>query len=254
MTDNQTPRDDSITRVQHTEAVDDSTAPASGTPSNSADAASAEPQASRRSRLTLPIVVVSVLALMLSAFGGYLVGLGQHAAPADDSTDVGFVRDMYEHHAQAVEMSLIFREKTNDPTLRAIAYDIATSQGNQMGQMEGILKVWDRPMTRGCEPMEWMMGHADHQGHSADTMLQENGLMPGMASPEQVQQLRAAKATDAERLFLTLMITHHQAGIEMAKVGADLAETDYVQDLATKMRDGQTSETALLEHELAKLG
>ena len=255
MTDNQTPRDDSITRVQHTEAVDDSTAPASGTPSNSADAASAEPQASRRSRLTLPIVVVSVLALMLSAFGGYLAGLGQHAAPADDSTDVGFVRDMYEHHAQAVEMSLIFREKTNDPTLRAIAYDIATSQGNQMGQMEGILKVWDRPMAREGAPMQWMGdgGHQHGSGASSRPMIQDNGLMDGMASPEQMQQLRDATGTDAARLFLTLMITHHKAGVEMAKAGSELATTDYVKDMATKMYKAQMSETALLESELAKL-
>ena len=233
--------DESLTQPE----LDDSTAEVQADPPH---------DVARRRSLVAPIAVIAVLAMLLAGLGGFLIGRTVSSVPADDSADVGFVRDMYEHHAQAVEMSFIFREKSENPILRAIAYDIATSQGNQMGQMEGILKVWDRPMTRGCEPMEWMMGHADHQGHSADTMLQENGLMPGMASPEQVQQLRAAKATDAERLFLTLMITHHQAGIEMAKVGADLAETDYVQDLATKMRDGQTSETALLEHELAKLG
>lgn len=220
-----------------------------------ADEASAEPQVRRRSRLTLPIVVVSVLALMLSAFGGYLAGLGQHAAPADDSADVGFVRDMYEHHAQAVEMSLIFREKTENRTLRAIAYDIATSQGNQMGQMEGLLKVWDRPMAREGQPMQWMSGggHQHGSGSSSRPMIQDNGLMDGMASPEQMQQLRDATGTEAEKLFLTLMITHHKAGIEMAKAGSDLATTDIVEDMATKMYNAQMSETALLESELAKL-
>lgn len=255
MTDNQTPHDETITRVEHTEAVNDSTEPAHGTPLTPADAASAAPQSPRRSRLTLPIVVVSVLALMLSGLGGYLAGLGQHAAPADDSTDVGFVRDMNEHHAQAVEMALIFREKTNDPTLRAIAYDIATSQGNQMGQMEGILKVWDRPMARDGQPMQWMGdgGYQHGSGSSSRPMIQDNGLMDGLASPEQMQQLRDATGTDAARLFLTLMITHHKAGVEMAKAGSELAATDYVKDMATKMYKAQMSETALLESELAKL-
>ena len=84
-------------------------------------------------------------------------------------------------------------------------------------------------------------------------MIQANGLMDGMASPEQMQQLREATGTDAARLFLTLMITHHKAGVEMAKAGSELAETDYVKDLATKMHKAQMSETALLESELAKL-
>lgn len=209
---------------------------------------------STRSRTLAPLAVIAGLAVLLAGLAGFLVGRSTNAAPADDSADVGFVRDMYEHHAQAVEMSFIFREKSQNPTLRAIAYDIATSQGNQMGQMEGILKVWELPMARSGTPMEWMMGWGHHAGHSAEDMMQPNGLMPGMASPEQMDQLRKAEGVAADKLFLQLMITHHKAGIDMAKAGSELAETDYVKDLATKMFNGQTSETALLESELKKLG
>ncbi|MGA4670539.1 DUF305 domain-containing protein [Propionibacteriaceae bacterium Y1923] len=213
------------------------------------------PEVEGRRPWLVPLVIVSVLALVLAGFGGYAAGLARNAPPAEDSADVGFLRDMYEHHSQAVEMSLIFREKSENPTLRAIAYDIATSQGNQMGQMEGMLRVWDWRLTRDGEPMQWMMagGHDHGSGASTRPMIQDNGLMDGMASPEQMQQLRDATGTEAERLFLTLMITHHKAGIEMAKAGSELADTDFVKDLATKMYNGQTSETELLESELAKL-
>ncbi|MGA4506850.1 DUF305 domain-containing protein [Propionibacteriaceae bacterium G1746] len=209
-----------------------------------------------RSRLVAPLAVVTVLAALVAGLGGFFVGRNSVAPPAESSADVGFVRDMYEHHGQAVEMSLIFREKTQNTTLRAIAYDIATSQGNQMGQMEGILKVWGYPMTRTGAPMAWMSGE-DAQGghtHSSGGHVQPNGMMAGMASAEQLQQLRGASGVAAEKLFLQLMITHHKAGIEMAKAGSELADTDYVKTLATKMHAGQTAETALLESELAKLG
>lgn len=206
-----------------------------------------------RSRLIAPIAVITVLAMLLAGGLGYLLGNRGQDAPADNSADVGFIRDMYEHHAQAVEMSLIIRDKSNNEVLRAIAYDIITTQANQMGQMQGWMKAWDLPMARSGTPMEWMMGWGHHKGHHAEDMMQPNGLMPGMASPEDMKKLREAKGVEAEKLFLALMITHHKAGIDMAAAGADLAKNPLVADIATRMRDGQTSETALLESELKKL-
>ena len=40
-------------------------------------------------------------------------------------------------------------------------------------------------------------------------------LMPGMLTPEQMAQLEAAKGTEFDRLFLTLMIQHHEGALTM---------------------------------------
>lgn len=209
--------------------------------------------ASTRSGLVIPLVLAVALGLLLAAGAGYLIGQRSQAVPAENSADVGFLRDMDEHHAQAVEMAMTVRDKTDNEVLRAIAYDITTTQANQMGQMEGWMKAWGLPMARSGPPMEWMMGWGHHEGHRAEDMMQPNGLMPGMASPEDMEKLRRATGRDAEILFLELMITHHKAGIDMASAGADLSREPLVKDLASRMRDGQTSETRLLESELAKL-
>jgi uncharacterized protein (DUF305 family) len=44
-----------------------------------------------------------------------------------------------------------------------------------------------------------------------------SGVMPGMATEAQLDQLRAATGVEAERLFLALMIEHHRGGVDMAE-------------------------------------
>jgi uncharacterized protein (DUF305 family) len=103
--------------------------------------------------------------------------------------------------------------------------------------------------------MEWMAaGSGEHAGmdmaagnDGAASMLGPDGLMPGMATEDQLDELRAARGKDAERLYLTLMISHHTAGVEMAEAGAELAETDQVRSLATKIQSGQQAEITLMQ-------
>src|SRR5918992_1350416 len=103
-----------------------------------------------------------------------VAGIG---APSDSSPEAGFARDMMVHHAQAVEMAEIVRDKTESNEIRILASDIALTQQAQIGQMQGWLGVWGLPIT-GTEPaMAWM-------GHPTE------GRMRGMAPPEDVNRLR----------------------------------------------------------------
>jgi hypothetical protein len=63
--------------------------------------------------------------------GGLL--LGGAAEPSDTSAEVGFARDMSVHHGQAVEMAFIIRDRTDDPDIRLLAYDIINTQRAQIG-------------------------------------------------------------------------------------------------------------------------
>src|ERR687889_1848242 len=171
----------------------------------------------RGSVFTIVLLVVAIAvaaaagAVLASLFSGgaptdlpaEVAGIG---APTDSSPEAGFARDMMVHHAQAVEMAEIVRDKTDSEEIRTLAADIALTQQAQIGQMQGWLQVWDLPPT-GTEPaMSWM-------GESHE------GRMPGMASPEEINGLQQAPPEEAEALFLQLMVPHHEAAVPVGQGG-----------------------------------
>jgi uncharacterized protein (DUF305 family) len=167
-----------------------------------------------------------------------VAGIG---APTDSSPEPGFARDMMVHHAQAVEMAEIVRDKTESEEIRTLAADIALTQQAQIGQMQGWLQVWDLPPT-GTEPaMSWM--GEPHEGR-----------MPGMASPEEINDLQQAPPEEAEALFLQLMVPHHEAAVPMAQ--AVLKETDRkeVERLAGSIVASQQAEIELMRGLLQRRG
>ena len=110
------------------------------------------------------------------AAGAALAMLVASVPPGNDSAEAGFARDMIVHHAQAVQMAEIVRDKTNSDDMRLLAADISLTQQGQIGIMQGWLEVWGLPIT-GEEPaMAWM-------GQPMD------GLMPGMATPDEITRL-----------------------------------------------------------------
>ncbi|NEC42248.1 DUF305 domain-containing protein [Streptomyces sp. SID8016] len=168
------------------------------------------------------------------------------SAPAEDSVDAGFARDMAIHHQQAVEMSFIVRDRTDDEDVRRLAYDIINTQANQRGMMLGWLEVWGLPKSAAGPPMEWM-------GHTV-APTGDGALMPGMATDAELAALTAAKGEKAEVLFLRLMTVHHRAGADMARAAADTARTDAIRDLAAGMVRGQRSEMGLMADMLEERG
>lgn len=193
-----------------------------------------------------PLVVAALVSLLVGVLGTLWVVQVRSSAPADFGADAGFARDMQAHHLQAVEMSLLVRDRTSDEEIRAVAYDILTSQQQQAGQMYGWLVQWGLPQTSSSPPMAWVGG-----GHAA-AHASADGVMPGMASAQQVDDLEAADGIEAERLFLTLMIAHHQGGVAMADAAVAQARTDEVVALAVAISASQSLETRFLEDMLAE--
>ena len=81
--------------------------------------------------------------------------------------DAGFAWDMSAHHRQAVIMASYVRDHSTDGVVRTLAYDIETSQFNQVGQMQGWLDAWGLPPENPGTQMSWMSGGARHEldGH-----------------------------------------------------------------------------------------
>ncbi|SBV02719.1 Uncharacterized conserved protein, DUF305 family [Streptomyces sp. Ncost-T6T-1] len=173
-------------------------------------------------------------------------GSSSLSAPAEDSVDAGFAREMAIHHQQAVEMSFIVRDRTDDEDVRRLAYDIINTQANQRGMMLGWLEMWGLPKSAAGPPMKWM-------GHTF-TPTDDGSLMPGMATDAELAALTAAKGEKAEVLFLRLMTVHHRAGADMAQAAAGAARTDVIRNLAEGMVRGQQSEIGLMADMLKDRG
>ena len=84
-------------------------------------------------RVLLLLGLIAVAALFALAFTAGRVAADPET-PGTNSADAGFARDMQVHHSQAVEMSRIVRDQTDDVVIRTIAYDIAMTQQHQIGQ------------------------------------------------------------------------------------------------------------------------
>lgn len=207
-----------------------------------------------RGRLLAAAVAGAVAVLAVGILIGRLL-TPSASVPSTDSAAAGFLRDMQVHHAQAVEMALLVRDRTDDETIRTIAYDMAVTQASQSGSMYGLLEAWNLPQRSPSPPMTWTelptIDGSDAGGHQMDPSAPAG--MPGMATPAQLAELRAATGDAAVRIFLELMIPHHEGGLEMAE--AVIARTDVPQvlDLALGIQRAQRAEIAVMRDLLAKL-
>ncbi|WP_277453463.1 DUF305 domain-containing protein [Janibacter sp. DB-40] len=200
-------------------------------------------------------IIAVVVALALGLVGGLALGsVGGSETPSDDSVAAGFARDMTTHHDQAVQMSWIVRTRTEDELVRSLAYDIARTQENQSGQMAGWLAAWGLSPTGPGEPMEWMQGLEHEHADDPDARLTDDGMMPGMASPEELEKLRSLSDKEAEVLFLQLMIRHHKAGVPMAQAALDHSANEAVENLARSIIASQTTEVETMTQMLRERG
>ncbi|MPY53300.1 DUF305 domain-containing protein [Streptomyces acidicola] len=188
--------------------------------------------------------IASGAAAVLVAAGAitYAVADGDDSAtkvPAADSADAGFARDMAVHHQQAVEMSYIVRDRTDDEDVRRLAYDIAQTQANQRGMMIGWLDMWELPKVSSDAPMTWM-------GMGDMASGKDGSLMPGMATNTELEKLGKLSGKEAEIFYLQLMTDHHKGGIHMAQGCVSKCTVGVEKKLAQGMVNGQESEIQLM--------
>ena len=113
--------------------------------------------------------------------------------------DVEFLQGMIVHHEQAIIMSNMADERTNNKTIIDLAKRIDVSQEDEINFMESWLKQRNEYMNKMQDK---------HHMHMS---------MVGMATPKQLNDLQNSNSTDFDRLFLQLMITHHDGALEMVE-------------------------------------
>jgi uncharacterized protein (DUF305 family) len=126
-------------------------------------------------------------------------------APRYSPADVEFMQGMIGHHAQALDMAALVATRTTNESIHLLAQRIAISQKDEIRLMQSWLK------DRGQEAPDPGAPHGHHHDGMHET------LMPGMLTPEQMAQLAAAKGAEFDRLFLQLMIQHHEGALTMVR-------------------------------------
>ncbi|PZG13906.1 DUF305 domain-containing protein [Micromonospora craterilacus] len=197
----------------------------------------AEPRPTSR---TLRYLTLAVTALLLLGVGWTAATLTTGRTPGETSAEAGFARDMSRHHAQAVEMAMVAYAKGQDPAIRQLGYDIALTQQAQIGHMQRWLQEWNLLPTGSRPAMEWM---PDGVGVDA------SGLMPGMATREEITQLHEAQGAEVDQLVIRLMIKHHLGGIHMVDGVLKVSDRPEVVRMAEAMKAAQQKEI----NELRKL-
>ncbi len=130
--------------------------------------------------------------------------------PGHSPADVRFMQGMIPHHAQAIEMVDLMPGRTTNEQLLRLGGRIEISQRDEIALMSRWLRERGEAV-----PGEQAMGD-EAGGHAAmghDGM--DHALMPGMLTPEQMQQLADANGVEFDALFLELMIGHHEGALIM---------------------------------------
>jgi uncharacterized protein (DUF305 family) len=152
--------------------------------------------------------------------------------------DVLFMQNMIPHHAQAVDMANLVAERTNREEIVDIASRIKASQADEIKFMEDWLKERGEPLMPKAESYG-----SGHEGHDMSHGVHHD--MEGMATPAQMEQLANSEGTDFDKLFLTLMITHHEGALTMVKNLTDQPGSAYdpvLYDFTNDVVNDQTSE------------
>lgn len=150
--------------------------------------------------------------------------------------DIRFSQFMGIHHQQAIALSQLMLD--GQPTgLAGIARRITGAQLRELGEMHGWLKLWGRPLQPDRDDMTWMLlGQQPYDAELLQYLIDCGNApegMPGLATQDQLQQLgQLPGGLERDRLFLRLMLAHHEGGLPMARFAAREAHLAPVRRLA----------------------
>ena len=161
--------------------------------------------------------------------------------PQLSQKDVEFMQGMITHHAQAVEMTNLIADNTQNKEIRLLGARISQSQSDEMRFMKRWLEIRGQPLSA---PMPEGHGHMSaHHKH-----------MPGMLTPKQMDALKRSRGAEFDRLFLAGMIQHHKGALVMVEelfsrpgAGQDAELFNFASDVDS----GQRAEITTMETMLA---
>lgn len=196
---------------------------------------------------TAGVLVTAATALTLAAGCGDNPDQGAHtpghpaasapgsptAAAAHNQADVTFAQGMIPHHQQAVEMSGLAESRAADPQVKALATKIKSAQAPEIQQMTAWLSQWGAPTGSSTAA-----GHEAHGGSDG---------IPGMMTGQDMADLGRASGNEFDRMFLEMMIRHHQGAVQMATTEREQGQDPAAKRLAEQIVADQTTEIGQMQ-------
>ena len=130
--------------------------------------------------------------------------LAQLESPEHGDLDTAFMQGMIHHHAQALRMTALVAERSASDDVQTLARRIDVSQE---GEIE-LMSDWLKQRGEAAPELHRAHGHA-HGGGQV--------LMPGMLTNAELQELERTDGAEFDRLFLELMIRHHEGALTMVE-------------------------------------
>ncbi len=190
------------------------------------------------SRLAAAIGTIAVSLTLAACGGGHTSTPDPSAAPGvsqeRNDADIRFAQAMIPHHQQAVEMAGLATSRAQNSAVKKLAEQIKGAQDPEIQQMLGFLKTWGAPAPG---------DHGGSGGHDG------TGMMTG----DQMKQLQEATGAPFDRMFLQMMIVHHQGAITDAQRQLAEGSNPQAKQLATQIIAAQTAEITRMQQLLPTL-
>lgn len=168
--------------------------------------------------LDLKKASILVLGLVLLAGFVFLQNDSERTESGEfNGNDVMFMNMMIVHHNQAIEMAELSENRTDNEKILGLSNNISEAQTRENKQMT-----------------EWMQELGYNPGN--------HHPMAGMASQEEMEQLRNSNSSEYNQLFAELMIEHHEGGIAMAQNFYNSGENSELREMQGRMIDAQENE------------
>jgi len=158
-------------------------------------------------------------------------------AAAHNQADVSFATDMIPHHGQAIQMASTALSKATSSKVKDLATQIKAAQDPEISTMSGWLKQWGAPV-----PSTSMSG-SGMGGMS----------MNGMMSAQEMSQLDSTTGAAFDKLWVQMMIKHHQGAVAMANTELASGQDPRVKSLAQSISVSQAKEIATMQALLPSL-
>ncbi|MET3808408.1 uncharacterized protein (DUF305 family) [Nakamurella sp. UYEF19] len=167
------------------------------------------------------------------------------------AADVTFAQQMLIHHQGAVAMADLAPTRASSTKVKALAAQIKAEQTPEIQQMTGWLAVWaPHPAMSGMSSSPDAMGGMAGMGSDTGSA---SASMPGMMTDAQMGQLTAATGAQFDKLFLQLMIVHHQGALTMAKTEKADGGNTAALALADSIMSSQSAEITTMQDLLKAL-
>lgn len=163
---------------------------------------------------------------------------GQH-----NQADVTFAQGMIPHHKGAIEMSQLAPQRAESQQVKDLARQIEAAQGPEIDTLNGWLRDW------GAQPPQGEMPGMDHGGMPG----MNHGGMQGMMSPEEMHKLQEVKGVEFDRMFLTMMMKHHEGAVGMAQTELAQGQFPEAKRMAEQIISSQQAEIRTMQ-DLLKQG